>query len=334
MTDLTVMSQSARLPTSYEHARRALAECVQLDECKTWADKAAALASYAKQSEDEELEKYAVRVRLRAVRRVGELLQEIKAGKGGRPAKTGGGAATSFRGAAASEAGLSKDQAIRAIRVASVPEDEFDAAVEAYRPATVTELADMGLKARRRHDPALGSKAGREPGLSDERYTRSAYIEAARRVMGSIDLDPASCDLANETVRATTYYTQDTNGLHQPWFGNVWLNPPYSQPLASQFAARLVEAYLQEAITGAVMLQNSSTDTKWFHRLASLGTVCFPEGRINFDTPDGDQPDNNRYAQVFFYFGSHPDRFEREFSEFGLVGTLRRRADPAAAEAS
>lgn len=48
-------------------------------------DKAAALASYAKQADDDELEKHALRVRARAIRRCGELLQQIDKGRGGRP---------------------------------------------------------------------------------------------------------------------------------------------------------------------------------------------------------------------------------------------------------
>ena len=51
MNDMSLPSvNGARLPRTYEAARAALAECQQLDECKDWADKAAALASYAKQA--------------------------------------------------------------------------------------------------------------------------------------------------------------------------------------------------------------------------------------------------------------------------------------------
>src|SRR5260221_7395603 len=67
------------------------------------------------------------------------------------------------------------------------------------------------------------------PQKSNEWFTPSRYIEAARLVMGSIDLDPASCSEANQTVKAKRYYSIDDNGLEQPWYGNIWLNPPYGR---------------------------------------------------------------------------------------------------------
>lgn len=100
----------ARLPETYEAARKALAECSRIDECQDWADKAAALASYAKQADDDSLHKMALRIQARAVRRAGQLLKEFD-GRG-RPPKNNGGAPTilppSQRQAAAA-AGMSKD---------------------------------------------------------------------------------------------------------------------------------------------------------------------------------------------------------------------------------
>jgi len=65
----------ADLPERYEAATQALAECTRIDECKDWADKAQALASYARQAQDDTLEKHSIRIRARAIRRAGELLR-------------------------------------------------------------------------------------------------------------------------------------------------------------------------------------------------------------------------------------------------------------------
>jgi hypothetical protein len=43
---------SARFPATYEQAKAALASCQKIDECKDWANKAEALASYAKMAQD------------------------------------------------------------------------------------------------------------------------------------------------------------------------------------------------------------------------------------------------------------------------------------------
>ncbi len=137
---------SAELPERYQAAKQALAECTRIDECKDWGDKALALASYARQAQDNTLEKYALRIRARAIRRAGELLRTFHS-PGGRPPKTSIGSDTSFPSSqreAADNAGMSKRQEVTAVRVANVPGDEFDAAVDSDNPPTVTKLADAG----------------------------------------------------------------------------------------------------------------------------------------------------------------------------------------------
>jgi hypothetical protein len=131
---------SAKLPQTYEAAQRALAECSRIDECQQWADKAEALASYAKQADDDTLRKLADRIQARAIRRCGELLKQIMPARG---ARTDLGAAPT-RGSAADAAGLSERQRKTALRVASIPEDEFERQVESDDPPTVTALAERG----------------------------------------------------------------------------------------------------------------------------------------------------------------------------------------------
>jgi hypothetical protein len=68
---------------------------------------------------------------------------------------------------------------------------------------------------------------------SNEAYTPPVILEAGRNALGGvIDLDPASCAVANEEVKARRFYTQEDNGLFKPWSNldgspaTVWLNPP------------------------------------------------------------------------------------------------------------
>lgn len=61
---------------------------------------------------------------------------------------------------------------------------------------------------------------------SFEHYTPVEVIEAARTVLGKIDLDPASCKQAQKLVKAGKWYGLPADGLAANWFGNVFLNPP------------------------------------------------------------------------------------------------------------
>lgn len=77
VTPLPVI-ENAKLPASYEAAKNALAECSRLDECQAWADKAEAMASYARQAKDESLRKMALQIEALSYRCMGEILKERK----------------------------------------------------------------------------------------------------------------------------------------------------------------------------------------------------------------------------------------------------------------
>ena len=71
---------------------------------------------------------------------------------------------------------------------------------------------------------------------NQEHYTPRRFTDSARVVMGSIDLDPASNEVANSWIQANTFYSLENQGLDKEWTGNVWMNPPYDskslKPLA------------------------------------------------------------------------------------------------------
>jgi hypothetical protein len=117
---------AARLPAIYENAKVILAECERVDECQDWANRAEALASYARQANDDDLRRMADRIQARAIYRAGALLKQIPPDRGGRPTKTQDGSVPSLtRTQAAEDAGLSERQRKTALRVASVPFEEI-----------------------------------------------------------------------------------------------------------------------------------------------------------------------------------------------------------------
>lgn len=149
-----------------------------------------------------------------------------------------------------------------------------------------------------------------------EWYTPERYIVAARRVMGGIDLDPATHCEAQKTVRATRYYTAADDGLKHAWRGNVWLNPPYAQPLMQSFVAKLLEEVRARHTAQAIMLTHNYTDTAWFHEAqATAALLCFTRGRIAFVGADGPPTQ----GQAFFYFGKREKQFRAVFGGFGFI---------------
>jgi hypothetical protein len=122
----------------------ALEKCVDIDECQKWANKAEALASYAKQAHDKTLRIMADRIQARAIRRCGVLLKRIKPARGGDRKSKGPRRPIDSRSSAAAQAGMSPRQRKTALRVANVPKAEFEKAVESPNPPTVTELVERG----------------------------------------------------------------------------------------------------------------------------------------------------------------------------------------------
>lgn len=180
------------LPAVYSEARNALAKCARIDECKSWADRAAALASYAKQADDEQLLNNAKRIKARAIDRIGELAEEIPPAKGANQNIRGDESPkVQTRAQAFRDAGISPDQGKQALRVHNVPREDFERQVEGDNPPTITELARQGTKSQTESFDIL---QGRDPddfqaatgvlGLLNYAYEKTQYLDLHRAVLG------------------------------------------------------------------------------------------------------------------------------------------------------
>lgn len=294
----------------YEAARAALAEAHRVDEVKDIRDKAHAIAAYARQANDTAMVEWATEIKVRAERRAGELLHEME----GRGEKAGRGRpANSDTAAHLSDFGISAKQSERFKKLAAVPQSKFEQAVEAAKEVAreVTTTAVL----RHASDVHVSNNSG-----NAEWYTPPRFVEAARNVMGSIDTDPASSEFANRLVGATEYFDARRDGREQRWSGNVWMNPPYGQPLCADFCEAVVQKYGMGEIAQACVLVNNGTETAWFqHMLHAATAVCFPKGRISFLDSAGKASLQPLQGQAVFYFGPNSDAFASTFGQFGAV---------------
>ena len=146
-----------------------------------------------------------------------------------------------------------------------------------------------------------------------EWYTPPAIIEAARSAMGGIDLDPASSDVAQETVKAKRYFTIEDDGLSQPWKGRVWLNPPYSTELLGKFVGKVLDSK-----GPACVLVNNTTETKGGQALlARADVVCFFSSRVRFIGPqDSTSP---LQGQMLTGLMVDVEAFRDSFSPMGAI---------------
>lgn len=178
-----------------------------------------------------------------------------------------------------------------------------------------TAVASFGSWTAVRESLAPPPSVSRSTG-NDQWFSRDVVTKPATTVLGVIDLDPCSCEEANQIVGAADYFTIEDNGLNKQWRGSVYLNPPYSE--AAKWTEKLAAHYTAGDVTAAVVLLNNATDTHWYQALRPLASaVCFPEGRNLFWHPD--KVSRPVQGQVVLYLGSHPGLFRREFEALGVI---------------
>lgn len=171
---------------------------------------------------------------------------------------------------------------------------------------------------------------------SDRWFTPASIIESVRRVLGTIDLDPASEPLANSSIKAYRTITEDQDGLKTPWRlpdedpVTVFLNPPggkrCNKSMTVLFWDKLMEnlekGNIYDAIFVAFSIEALSTTQQCSRSIMDF-PFCIPRNRIKFVCPEV-KKNAPSHANAIVYVPGTCDMtglFVKEFRKWGKVKT-------------
>lgn len=300
-------------------AERMLAQCAHAEDAVQLIDLAEAARVFAKQMDlGTAAVNHATTIKLKAERRLADIVDEGQATgeiatkrDGGRPPKMSPESGGISGPASLDSLGVDSRRLSEARKVRDNLTDE---AIDAIAADATAEGREVSRSSVLRGGAHVQHNSGEH-----EWFTPAEYVNAARAVMGAIDLDPASSEAANVVVNAARFYDESDDGLTQAWKGRVWMNPPYASRLVGPFIDKLTAEYDGGNVTEACVLVNNATETEAFQQLISFASaLCFPKRRIRFWYPD--RPSfSPLQGQAIAYLGENVTTFLREFAVFGAT---------------
>lgn len=109
--------------------------------------------------------------------------------------------------------------------------------------------------------------------------TPPAIVQA----LGEFDLDPCAAPLPRPWATAKDHYAlPQQDGLALPWFGRVWLNPPYGRAMTP-----FLDKLAQHGIGTALIFARTETEPFFRHVWERAHALLFLRGRLHFHFPDG-----------------------------------------------
>jgi hypothetical protein len=165
---------------------------------------------------------------------------------------------------------------------------------------------------------------------SNSWMTPTNILESVHVVLGDIDLDPASSEIADARVLSNGYFTERDDGLSRPWHGRVFINPPGGkrgkESLTGLFWQKLMNECIAGRVSHAIFLSFSLealSMTQKYHQVTMLSfPLCVPYSRLRFVPEDGSKAQSPTHGNVIVYVPGNIDRtavFKEEFSKYGAV---------------
>ena len=117
--------------------------------------------------------------------------------------------------------------------------------------------------------------------------------------LGEFDLDPCT-PVSPPFVHAKHNFNINDNGLSMPWFGRIYMNPPYGKGMEKWMEKLKLHG-------NGIALIFERTETKCFfnHIWDDAHAVLFVKGRIKFYNLEGKQVGTPGAPSIFIAYGKY-----------------------------
>lgn len=180
---------------------------------------------------------------------------------------------------------------------------------------------------------------------SYEWYTPKWLCDIAREVLGGIDIDPASTELANKSVGARVFLTKDDNSLESDWStvcGKspylLFMNPPGGRVAGKRgglqiaFWRKLCSEFLDGKCCSAFTVHFNSQQVHTFANHCQFGPleyyVCFLHKWVHYDRSDGGPSTRPIYPTAVSLLSKDRDTVKRFIDLMVNHGTVATKAEP------
>ncbi len=152
-------------------------------------------------------------------------------------------------------------------------------------------------------------------------------VEKIKKVLGNIDLDPASCSLANERIHASLYFAE--KGLENEWPpGTIYLNPPGGKTKNKSNVGLWWKKFIEHRpqMTHGIFMGFSleclqNTQNKGVPSVCDF-LMCVPKQRVRFDDHMGNPGKAPSHSSVIVYVPGILDRSDLFVEEFKDIGAI------------
>lgn len=152
--------------------------------------------------------------------------------------------------------------------------------------------------------------------------TPKVYVDAVRKVLGNIDLDP--CSNKYSIVGADVEYVLPTDGLKETWnFQKIYVNPPYGRDPSRGTTIKdwLRKCYLAyENGSEVIALVPVATNTSHWKEYVWPSAACIAflkDTRLRFLENGVSKPKGASMACSMIYWGQRSVEFMEVFQTYG-----------------